>query len=92
MNKILCVDDDPTLLKALRLNLRRFFEVETAESAEAGLVTLKTKGPFAIILSDMNMPGMHGSTFLIEATYLATDAVRVMLTGERPADGFARGQ
>jgi len=33
MSKLLCVDDDPIMLKALRLNLHRFFEVETAESA-----------------------------------------------------------
>jgi len=31
----------------------------------------------------MNMSGMNGSTFLNEDTYLAPDAVRVMLTGER---------
>src|ERR1700684_1867263 len=79
--KVLCVDDDPNMLKMLRLVLRRHFEVETAENAAAGLRALKNSGPFAVILSDMKMPGMEGSNFLNEANYLAPDAVRIMLTG-----------
>jgi response regulator RpfG family c-di-GMP phosphodiesterase len=80
-SRILCVDDDPGMLTTLRLSLRRFFQVETAASAQDGLKALKEKGPFAVILSDMKMPGMDGSTFLNEATYLAPETVRVMLTG-----------
>jgi len=83
VSRILCVDDDPIMLSALRLNLRRFFQVETADDAEAALAALKNKGPFAVIISDMNMPGMDGSSFLNEANYLAPDTIRVMLTGQR---------
>jgi len=81
-SRILCVDDDPNMLMSVKLNLRRFFQVEAAASAEEGLIALKQKGPFAVILSDMNMPGMDGSSFLNEASYLAPDTVRIMITGE----------
>ena len=88
--KILCVDDDPTMLTTLRLTLRPSFEIETAEDAAAGLQAMKQKGPFAVILSDMKMPGMDGSTFLNEVNYLAPDAVRIMLTGNRDQETAMR--
>jgi response regulator RpfG family c-di-GMP phosphodiesterase len=81
-SRILCVDDDPNMLMSVKLNLRRFFQVEAAASAEEGLIALKQKGPFAVILSDMNMPGMDGSSFLNEASFLAPDTVRIMITGD----------
>jgi response regulator RpfG family c-di-GMP phosphodiesterase len=88
--KILCVDDDPTMLTTLRITLGQFFEVETADDASAGLQALKKNGPFAVILSDMKMPGMDGSSFLNEANYLAPDSVRVMLTGNRDQETAMR--
>jgi len=81
-SRILCVDDDPGMLKSLRLILRRFFQVETVATAQDGLIALKNNGPFAVILSDMKMPGMDGTTFLSQATDLAPDTVRVMHTGD----------
>ena len=51
---------------------------------------MKTSGPFAVILSDMKMPGMDGSAFLNEVNYLAPDAVRVMLTGNRDQETAMR--
>jgi response regulator RpfG family c-di-GMP phosphodiesterase len=79
--KILCVDDDPSLLSAIYRILRKEFEVETAEGGEAGLLVLREKGPFAVVLSDMGMPGMDGITFLNLVSLVAPDTVRVMLTG-----------
>jgi len=79
--KILCVDDDLNLLAAMGRNLRRHFQVETADGAESGLKALAEKGPFAVIVSDMRMPGMDGSAFLSRTGELAPDTVRVMLTG-----------
>ena len=79
--RILCVDDDPNLLAALERNLRKQFDIVTAGSGELGLVALQEKGPFAVILSDMGMPGMDGSAFLREASHLVPETVRIMLTG-----------
>ena len=80
--RVLCVDDEPYVLDGLRDNLRRSFEVETAESGAAGLELLKRdpKG-YEIVISDMRMPVMSGSVFLAEARRIAPDSVRILLTG-----------
>ena len=79
---MLCVDDEPFVLDGLRDNLRRSFDVETAESGAAGLELLKRdpKG-YEIVISDMRMPVMSGSVFLAEARRIAPETVRILLTG-----------
>jgi response regulator RpfG family c-di-GMP phosphodiesterase len=79
--KILCVDDDPGYRAVLYGYLHKQFEVETAENSKQALLILKEKGPFAVVLSDMEMPEMDGSTFLNLVSEVAPDTVRVMLTG-----------
>ena len=61
--------------------LRDQFVVDTAQSGAEALTLLDSRGPYAVILSDMNMPGMTGVELLREAKKVAPDTVRVMLTG-----------
>ncbi|MFT4648631.1 MAG: CheY-like chemotaxis protein [Glaciecola sp.] len=79
--RILCVDDDGMVLSGLRRTLRGFFDVTLAEGPELGLKILESNEPFAVVLSDMRMPGMDGAEFLAEAGRLYPDMVRMMLTG-----------
>ncbi len=79
--KVLCVDDDLSILASFRRTLRRQFHVETAAGAEEGLELLRTLGPFAVVVADMRMPGMNGIQFLREVRRTAPDTVRMMLTG-----------
>ena len=79
---LLCVDDEPLVLEGLTLHLRRGFALTTATSGAAGLELLKTKGPFAIVMSDMRMPGMSGAEFLSKVREGWSDTVRVLLTGQ----------
>jgi len=79
--KILFVDDDLNLLASLGRNLRRQFAVDTAAGGEAGLAKLVDSGPYAVVVSDRQMPGMDGIEFLAEVRKRAPDTVRVMLTG-----------
>lgn len=82
MNKrILIVDDDRNLLSSLKRQLRKKYSVKTAMGPESGLEAIETDGPFAVILSDLQMPGMDGIQFLSEAKERVPDSVRVMLTG-----------
>ena len=80
--RILCVDDEPQILEALSVNLGRRFHVSTALSGAAGLEKLRTEEPYAVLMSDMRMPGMDGATFLKHACAEAPDTVRILLTGQ----------
>jgi len=84
--RILCVDDDQDLLAAMALSLRRHFKVSTASSGRVGLEKLGSDGPFAVVVSDMQMPSMDGPTFLTNVRGVAPDAVRVVLTGRSDRD------
>lgn len=79
--KILCVDDERSILDGFQRQLRGKFELVTGASGEEGLRLLATQGPFAVVVSDMRMPGMDGIKFLAAVRQDAPDSVRIMLTG-----------
>jgi response regulator RpfG family c-di-GMP phosphodiesterase len=79
--KVLCVDDEPYILSAFRRQLRQF-DLETAVGPEAGLQALETKGPFAVVVSDLRMPVMDGVQFLARVKEASPDTIRIMLTGQ----------
>ena len=78
---LLVVDDDPLFLDSIKATLRKKYSVETCESPLVALQSLQKGQRFAVIISDMRMPGMSGVEFLRQASSLDKDAVRVMLTG-----------
>ncbi len=80
-HKVLFVDDDVHVLQALKRQLRKQFRIETARSPAEGLSAVKTNGPFAVVVSDLRMPGMDGNQFLSCIKQIAPDTVRIMLTG-----------
>jgi CheY-like chemotaxis protein len=79
-NRILLVDDEANLLQSLRRNLRRY-DVTLAEGGAAGLEQLRNHGPFAVVVSDMQMPEVDGLTLLKNSRTISPDTVRIMLTG-----------
>ena len=80
--RLLCVDDEPKVLAAMQRTLFGKFEVETAEGGEAGLAIIRREEPFAVVMSDMRMPGMDGAAFLAQVRSIAPDSVRILLTGQ----------
>lgn len=84
--RLLFVDDEPAVLEALAVNLRRAFEVVTVTSGEAGLEYLQAESDFCVVVSDMRMPRMDGATFLARAREVAPDVVRILLTGQADLD------
>ena len=79
--KVLFVDDEPLVLDALRRMLHDKFHIYTANSGEKGLASVEQNGPFAVVISDMRMPGMNGAEFLAHIRKDAPDTVRMLLTG-----------
>lgn len=80
--KILFVDDDINVLEGFKRQLRKHFMIETTSSGEAGLAAMRSGGPYAVVVSDMRMPGMTGVQFLGQARQQAPDTVRLLLTGQ----------
>ena len=79
--KILCVDDDPSVLQAYQRGLRKQFHIDPAPGAEQALTAIDAQGPYAVVVSDMRMPGMNGIQLLSEVRQRAPNSVRIMLTG-----------
>jgi response regulator RpfG family c-di-GMP phosphodiesterase/signal transduction histidine kinase len=59
---ILCIDDNPEVLKLMKMLLADEFDLELMTSAEKGLKFLRDKSP-DLVLCDVMMPGMDGHAF-----------------------------
>ncbi|MFP4381320.1 MAG: HD domain-containing phosphohydrolase [Candidatus Sumerlaeia bacterium] len=81
MDKILCVDDDANILSAFTRQLRKFYRLTTCTSAKEALELIKTKGPFCVVVADMQMPEMNGIELLQKVREINPHTVRIMLTG-----------
>jgi CheY-like chemotaxis protein len=88
--KILFVDDEPATLKLYKLMLQGQFDIATAASGEDGLTLLRKDGPFAIVVSDMQMPGMDRVQFLNRARQIAPATIRFLLTGKVDLQGAVK--
>jgi len=79
--KVLCVDDDESILRGFRLNLGRDFEVITASNGLEGLEIFKEHEDIGVVLSDMVMPEMNGPEMLGLIKQYKPGAMTVLLTG-----------
>lgn len=81
--KILCVDDERNVLKALR---RLFidedhYEILLAESGAEGLESLEEEGDVRLVISDYRMPEMNGVEFLSKVYENWPETIRIVLSG-----------
>jgi len=84
MNRVLVVDDEPQILRALRINLRaRQFEVHTAASGTEGL-RIAARHPPDVVLLDLGLPDLDGVE-VIEGLRGWTDAPVIVLSGRSDA-------
>ena len=87
---LLCVDDEPIVLTALRDQLRRAYGseyvIDVAESAEEALELLDELAGeghrLLVIVSDWLMPGMKGDEFLVQAHRRFPTVVKILLSGQ----------
>lgn len=79
--RILCVDDEPSILSSLKRLLHgQNYEIFTVSSGKEGLAVLENN-PIDLVISDMRMPEMNGAQFLEQVFSLWPDTIRILLTG-----------
>lgn len=79
--KILCVDDEPNVLNALkRLFLDEDYTILIAPSGQDGLKILEQEH-VQLVISDYRMPVMNGVEFLSKVRNKWPDTVRIVLSG-----------
>ena len=81
MNKVLIVDDEESILKGIKLNLGRTFDLTLANSPEDALNKIQQDNSFEVVVSDMRMPGMDGATMLKKIKEENPDIMTILLTG-----------
>lgn len=78
---LLIVDDEESILLALRRMLRRDgYVIHMAGSGAEGLEIL-AREPIGVVLTDQRMPGMTGAEFLARVKELYPDTIRIALSG-----------
>lgn len=86
--RILLVDDDSGVLRALARVLRRAgYDVTAHDDAATALPNCRDDR-FDIVISDFRMPGMNGIQFLNEVRVCCPGTVRVILSGEADRDAI----
>ena len=79
--RVLCVDDNPQVLRLLKRQLEERYDVGIAQTAQDALAQLAEGAAFDLIISDLRMPDVPGLTFLKMARELYPDTQRIILTG-----------
>lgn len=95
---ILCIDDDPQVLRAIVRDLKskyreqyRIISTASVKEARESLTELKNKGEtIAMFISDQRMPEMDGVSYLEYARKFYPDAKRVLLTAYSDTDAAIR--
>lgn len=86
MYRIMIVDDEENVLKALQRSLRsETCEIETYTDGASALKRAMVAN-CEMIISDYRMPGMNGVELLKEIKELQPDAVRIILSGYADID------
>jgi response regulator RpfG family c-di-GMP phosphodiesterase len=78
---LLCVDDEPNILSALRRLLRPHGYQVTIAGSGAEALGIMEEQAFDLVISDMRMPEMDGAQFLEQVKRRWPDTVRLLLTG-----------
>ena len=83
---VLCVDDEPSILSALRRVLRpEGCRVLQAQGGQEALEVL-ARETVDVVISDMRMPGMDGAQLLTQVHQRWPETTRILLTGYADMD------
>jgi two-component system, sensor histidine kinase and response regulator len=87
---VICVDDEPTVLESLKIELKRTLGedclIETAEGGEEALELIaelqQNHLPIALVLADYIMPGLKGDELLRRIHDYSPHTLNIMLSGQ----------
>jgi len=89
-DRILFVDDDENVLEGymrlLRDEFRDEFDVDTAQGMSEAAAAIHLFGPYAVIISDIRMPGTNSAEPLAQMHQLVPGTVHVLLTDYKYID------
>jgi len=77
---VLLVDDEPALLRIFKEALEPYFDVATATTTRDAEFLLH-KRAFSVVLSDHQMPGGNGMSFLVRCREEFPAMQRILVTG-----------
>ena len=80
--RVLFVDDEENILRALRRLFRREpWDIAFARSGSEALERFDRDGPYDVVVTDQRMPGMTGVQLLTELKHRHPDCIRIVLSG-----------
>lgn len=83
-NRILVVDDEEAVRRLFANCLSEHYSCATAEDSQEALIRLASE-PFALVISDVNMPGLSGVDLLRRIVEHFPDTAVIMVSGiDRP--------
>ena len=89
-HRILIVDDEPHVLRALERTLMdEGYEITATGSGEEALELVR-RYKFSVVISDERMPGMLGSDLLATISLRRPEAVKMLLTGYASVEAAIR--
>ena len=90
--RLLFVDDEPSLLRALQQSLRgqrKVWEMDFVDGATAALAKLELQ-PYDAVISDIRMPFIDGAELLKRVRLAHPDTLRIVLSGQMDDGAAAR--
>ena len=95
---IICIDDEPTILDSLKIQLKKAFDdeyiIETAESGEEALELLaeliEDEYEVTLVVSDYLMPKMRGDELLKRIHEISPKTIKIMLTGQADLEAVTK--
>ena len=79
--RVLLVDEDARFLSECKQNLKDKFHVVTALGSDQGMRALADEGPFAVVVSELNIYGANGIQFLSRTQRSSPHSAGVLLLG-----------